>query len=180
MKNKANVQSNEPIKNEVKFYLNLPTEYALYQTVYFFLVNSIEIHEGRVVGFFVVQKEEEVPVVSDKGKSKDKSKGKDDKPSRYYMYQVEYYKKNADGKDMLNLATVEAEELTTKRENIEDVFEVIRHKRIKELISDYGIELTGAEVNEKYHKESKETIKKELKRLKGLLDEDKNKHKKVK
>ena len=176
MKNESSVQSNELIKNEVKLYLDLPIEYDLYQTVYFFLVNSIEIHEGRVVGFFVVQNEKEVTIAKDK--SKDKNKNKDIKPDRYYMYQVEFYKKNADGKDMLNLATVKAEELTTKRENIEDVFEVIRHKRIKQLISDYGIELTGAEVNEKYHKEAKETIKKELKRLKRLLDEDKNKNKK--
>ncbi len=154
MKKKKIIKTNKASGGEVDLYINLPIKYDLFQKVFFFLANSIEIHDGRVVGFFVVAED------------RVKNKKLDD---RYYMYQVEYYRTDASGGRTSNMATVREDELTTDRSNIEKVFNNIRIKRIKELISDCKIELSGAKTNKAYHKEREEYSKKELIRLKGLL-----------
>ena len=125
-------------------------DYNMDQKVYFYLSNSLEILEGKIIGFFAIV-------------------SKAIEGERSYLYQIEYYQKMKDKTNKMFIGNANTEEMDTDKEAIEKRFKSIRISRIDEAIKTMKIELGGAKANRDHHGEIVNEINGEIKRLNGLL-----------
>lgn len=123
-------------------------DYEIDQEVWFYLLNSLEILKGKVIGFFAL--------IDDKTNEKN------------YTYQIEYYKEQKDGTNKMFIGNAIMEEMNTDKKIIEGRFEKIRGKRIEEVLKQHKIELAGAKANKDFHNEAIKEIIKEIKRVEKL------------
>ena len=140
------------MKKEKTITIHYKTEldYEIDQSVWFYLSDSIEILNGRVIGFFAILNNE----TAENNKS--------------YLYQIEYFKEQKDGTKKMYIGNAVSADIDTNERGIKKRFEKIRSERVEAAIKSMEIELGGAKANRSHHDEAMKEIMGELERLKAL------------
>jgi len=144
------MKKNKKKVGTLKFQSNVELSYEFNQKVWFYLSNSLEVLEGRIIGFFATMNNESIL------------------KEENYLYQVEYYKKQKDGSNKMYIGNVGSVEIEADKEKIIKRFESTRNKRIDKVIKEHEIELNGAKTSMDFHKEAVKEIQSEINRVKKL------------
>ena len=134
-------------KKEYLIYEAPHREFDLGDKVYFFMSNSLDTHEGTVVGFYLtfVKEGEETKEV--------------------YWYQSSYLRAMRDGTFKKYFATTPSSEIKSSKEEIEKLFEPLRKQRITDAIKNEEKNFEGIKVDIKSAEEAKVEIEQEKENL---------------
>lgn len=136
--------------NYVEPEITVRPQYNLFDKVWFYLPDSLDIKGGTVIGLFLWME------------------SMDDDSKKYYYYQVQYYKEMSDGRMKMFIGNVTEDSMSSNREDLEEEFKKVKEERIKQAIEQGELERQGAEANKKMHEEKIDAIDEEIGRLKKL------------
>lgn len=136
--------------NYVNLEIDIKPDYNLFDIVWFYLSNSLELKRGMIIGLFYTTKEQN-----------------EDNEIKYY-YQVKYYREMANGEMKMFIGNVTYDKMSTHHEKMEKHFEKEKEKRIKEAIRQGEIDRKGVKAEKDLQNQKIAEIDKEIERLKKL------------
>jgi len=137
---------------------NVDLKFPMWQEVYFFLMNSLSMKSGKVVGYFLTVTDSKV----DDPKEEDIN----------YSYQVEYYLEMKEGGERMFLAALPDNEMFVDEDEAKKAFKPWREKAIGEAIEEQKKIIEGASTNKKFHVELEKEALSEIDRLKEELKKE--------